>query len=102
MAVTMDLNLVRKQCRIDTTAEDDLLQGYVDAALAHVQQHCDRELVEGEPLNETQMNLTPDVQQAALLLIAHWAANREAVVTGEVPAAIQFGFERLLLYRKAF
>ncbi len=102
MAVTLDLALVRKQCNIVADVADELLQQYVAAALAHIEQHCDRKLVEGEPVGPDQLKLEPDVVQAALLLVGHWVSNREAVIVGEVSTEIQFGVERLLWYRKAF
>ncbi|OBU48525.1 head-tail connector protein [Stenotrophomonas maltophilia] len=102
MAVTLDLDLVRKQCNIVADVDDVLLQQYVAAALAHIEQHCDRKLVEGEPAGPDEMNLAPDVVQAALLLVGHWVANREAVVIGDVSNDVQFGVDRLLWYRKSF
>ncbi len=47
MAITLDLALVREQCRVVDEISDALLQTYIDAALVHVQMHCDRRLVEG-------------------------------------------------------
>ena len=96
---------VKLQARIDQDAEDDLIKGYVDAALAHVEQHCDRTLVvpvPGVEMTPDQMELTADVWQAVYLLVAHWYANREAVVTGTIATELPLGFERLLWYRKRF
>ena len=95
----IDLPLVKTHLRVDHDAEDALIQGYLDAALAHVEQHCDRVLVDAPALPE-EMGLTKDVQQAILLLVGHWYANREAVASGltEVPLAVG----RLLWYRKRF
>ncbi len=100
MAVTLDLGLVREQCRVTDEISNQLLQQYVDAALAFVEMECDRTLVEGEPVDDGQMSLTPDLQQAALLLVGHWAENRSAV--GEVTAEVSLGVSRLLRYRKAY
>lgn len=102
MAITLDLGLVREQCRIDDEVSDQLLQSYVDAALSHVQMHCDRVLVEGEIAGPEEMGFTTDVQQAVLLLVGHWAANREAVVTGTISTAVDLGVASLLWYRKRF
>jgi len=102
MAITLDLDLVREQCRVVDEVSDDLLQSYVDAALAHVEMHCDRALVEGDPMGPEEMGLTADVRQAVLLLVAHWATNREAVVTGTTSAAVELGVASLLWYRKRF
>lgn len=100
MAITLDLALVREQCRIVDEISDALLQSYVDAALAHVQMHCDRTLVEGDPSSEGEMALTADVRQAVLLMVGNWAENRSAV--GELTSEIALGVSRLLWYRKRF
>lgn len=97
----IDLALIKQQLRVQHDLEDDLLDSYLKSAVAHVEQHCDRKIVEA-PGSEDEMAMTPDVTQSILLLIGHWYANREAVVTGAVPSAIQLGVDRLLWYRKRF
>lgn len=99
------LEQVKQHLRIDDDADDGLLKGYVEAAMVHVEQHCDRTLVVAVPgveLPPEQMELTADVWQAVMLLVAHWYATREAVVTGTIATPVQLGFERLLWYRKRF
>ncbi|KNC16733.1 MULTISPECIES: head-tail connector protein [Pseudomonas] len=96
------LALVKTHLRVDGVEEDQLIEGYMAAALAHVEQHCDRVLVEGVPVLPDQMALTKDVQQAVLLLVGHWYANREAVVIGGAPAEVPLAVDRLLWYRKKF
>lgn len=96
----IELSLVKLHLRVDGDEEDALIEGYLNAALAHVEQHCDRVLVEGVPVLPDQMALTKDVQQAALLLVGHWYANREAVASGLVEVPLAVG--RLLWYRKKF
>ena len=72
----MDLALVKQQIRVDHDDEDLLIQSYIDAAKAHIEQHCDRKIVNGEPQSDKEMAVTPDVQQALLLLVGHWYAHR--------------------------
>lgn len=100
MDVALDLALVREQCRIVDEVSDLLLQSYVDAAVIHVQMHCDRTLVEGNPMSDDQMAFTADVRQAVLLMVGHWAENRGAA--GELSTEIALGVSRLLWYRKRF
>lgn len=101
--LTFDLDVLRDQLRASVDeAPDSLLQGYVDAAVAHVEQHCDRKIVEGEPADESEMAFTADVAQAVRLLVGHWYANREAVIVGQTNAQLELGVERLLQYRKRF
>lgn len=96
----IELSLVKMHLRVDGDDEDALIQGYLDGALAHVEQHCDRTLVDTDPVLPVEMALTKDVRQAVLLLVGHWYANREAVGVAltEVPLAV----DRLLWYRKRF
>ena len=103
MVDPFDFAILREQLRASADeASDALLQGYVDAAKAHVEQHCDRKIVDGAPANDGEMSLTADVVQAVRLLVGHWFANREGVVVGQVNAQLELGVERLLQYRKRF
>lgn len=98
----IELDLVKTHLRVDGVEEDPLIQSYLDAALAHVEQHCDRVLVDADPVLPAEMALTRDVQQAVLLLVGHWYANREAVVISGSPAEVPLAVGRLLWYRKRF
>ncbi|WP_347911374.1 head-tail connector protein [Pseudomonas grandcourensis] len=98
----LDLARVKLHLRVDGDEEDSIITGYLDAAKAHVAMHCDRVLVEATPVEPEEMGLTPDVEQAILLLVGHWYANREAVVIGTISSAVPLAVERLLWYRKRF
>lgn len=98
----IDLALVKQHLRVEFDDEDLLIQGYIDSALAHVEQHCDRKIVLVDPEGPDQMLLTKDIEQAVLLLVGHWYANREAVVVGSITSAMPLAVERLLWYRKQF
>lgn len=98
----IELSRVKLHLRVDHDEEDALIQGYLGAAQAHVEQHCDRTLVEANPTGPEQMLLTKDVEHAILLLVGHWYANREAVVVGVAPSAVPLAVDRLLWYRKRF
>lgn len=101
----IDLPTVKMHLRVDGDEEDALIGGYVAAAKAHVEQHCDRKLVDTDPVEPDEMGLTRDVEQAILLLVGHWYANREAVVVGASgtgATAMPLAVDRLLWYRKRF
>lgn len=98
----IDLARVKLHLKLDGDEEDLLVAGYVEAAKSHVAMHCDRELVDTVPTGPEQMGFTPDVEQAVLLLVGHWYANREAVVTGVTSTAVSLAVDRLLWYRKRF
>lgn len=97
----LELATVKMHLRVDGDEEDALIGGYVAAAKAHVEQHCDRKLVETDPVEPEEMGLTGDVEQAVLLLVGHWYANREAV-TAAAANVMPLAVERLLWYRKKF
>lgn len=94
----IDLARVKSHLKVDDDEQDSLIAGYFEAAKSHVAMHCDRELVETAPVEPAQMGLTPDVEQAILLMVGHWYANREDAAVGVVPTAV----DRLLWYRKQF
>lgn len=98
----LDMTTVKMHLRVDGDEEDALIGGYLEAAKAHVEQHCDRQLVNADPVEPEQMGLTRDVEQAILLLVGHWYSNREAVVVGGAPSAVPLAVDRLLWYRKRF
>lgn len=98
----LDLARVKLHLRVDGDEEDQVITGYVEAAKSHVAMHCDRVLVEADPAGPEEMGLTPDVEQAILLLVGHWYANREAVVIGASASDIPLAVDRLLWYRKRF
>ncbi len=96
------LTRIKLQAKVDNDVEDELIKGYVESALFHVEQHCDVELVESDPTEPNQLAIAPDIWQAVYLLVAHWYANREAVALGTIATTIPLGVERLLWYRKRF
>lgn len=98
----MNIDLVRAHLRVDfEPSETELLQHLINAAKVHVEQHCDRVIVD-EPSDESEMAMSDDVKHAMLLLIGHWYSNRESVVVGAPSAEVQLGVERLLKYRKRY
>lgn len=80
----IDLDTVKSHLRVDGEEEDGLIQGYTDAALSTFEQWTNRKLIaEGEALPDPAGNalvMTKAIGQGALMLIAHWYANREAVI----------------------
>ena len=97
----LDLPRIKAHLRVEHADEDGLIEGYKAAALAYIEQYCDRKIVDA-PASSSEMALTPDIEQAALLLIGHWFANREAVVIGTISTAVPVAVESLLWTRRAF
>lgn len=86
----IDLALVKTHLRVDYDDEDELIQGYTDAAFSAFETWTNRTLVgPGDALPDPIGNalaLSKSIQQGALLLIGHWYSNRETVVVGTITA----------------
>jgi uncharacterized phage protein (predicted DNA packaging) len=97
----LDLQRIKAHLRVEHTDEDGLIDGYKAAALVYIEQHCDRKIVDA-PSTPSEMALTSDLEQAALLLIGHWYTSREAVVVGVIAATVPLAVDSLLWTRRAF
>ena len=86
----LDIMLLKKQVRADDFYQDDLyLQHLLDAATETIVTYTNREKAE---LVDDEGNLPKMLQQAVLMLAAHWYNQRESVSTvvmHEVPDSIQ-------------
>lgn len=80
------LEQVKHQCRIDHDDEDELLESYMAAAYDYVERFTSVENIEPSPA----------INQACLMLVAHWYANREATANNMVVAKTPFGVDFLL------
>lgn len=89
----VDIDLIKKHCRADDFTEDDeLLTFYGKAATDYVIQATRRTAAELQAMGDGGNAYPLPLQQAALLIIAHWYNQREAVAPGgmqEVPYAAQ-------------
>ncbi|MEE3636610.1 head-tail connector protein [Pseudomonas sp. AL 58] len=88
----IDLATVKAHLRVTHDAEDDLIQGYTDAALSTFELWTNRELIEEggalpDPVGKA-LVITKSIRQGALLLIGHWYASRESVVIGTITAEL--------------
>jgi uncharacterized phiE125 gp8 family phage protein len=91
MANVVSLELFKKQCNADDfTADDTLLQHYLNAAEKHVIRYTHRTR---EELDEMGGGEFPDeLKQAVLLIGAHWYNQRESDAQAQfhsVPNALQ-------------
>lgn len=86
----IQIETLRLQCEIDHEDHDMLLRQYCQAALDYCLFTCD------EPLIDTAEKVPARLIQATLMLVAHWFANREAVVTGTITTQVPLAVESLL------
>ena len=90
LADLLSLDLIKKHLRVDSSAEDDLIELYAESALAWALWYCDNsKLVEAA-------DFPASFKSAMLLLIGHSYANREAVVVGTITAEVPMAVESLL------
>ena len=95
----IDIDAVKYQCRIEHDDEDLLLDGYIQSSYDHVSAWLGRKLYEQDaPSNDkTGLIINASVNQACLMLIAHWYANREAVADNMANLAVMpLGVQALL------
>ena len=98
-ASKITLDDVKYKCRIDHDAEDTLLNLYINASYRAVEKFTDKTLVFDEIPTDSDKErcilLSDDINQACLMLIAHWYANRETVMANmvnvaQMPYAVDF------------
>lgn len=86
MSVT--LAQAKQHAVVEHNDDDVLIQGYIDAARGHVTDHLRRDLDAEFP-----SGWPVQINQAVLMLVAHWYAHREAVSgtgeMGEIPLAVR-------------
>ena len=91
----LELPIVKAHLRVDHDGEDELIQGYTDAALSAFETWTNRKLIDAdEALPDPVGNalvISKSIRQGALLLIGTWYNSRESVVVGvsaiELPMA---------------
>ena len=76
-------------------ADDMLLQGYIDAAEAHVANHLRKDMAVSYPAG-----WPADVVQVVRMLVAHWYGQRS--LTSDEVDELPFGYHALLAPHRSF
>lgn len=99
----LELDIIKQQVRLDLDfdADDTLLDTYAGAAKRYVERYTDRKLYAttseaGYADDPDALLLDDDITVAMLLLIGHWYANRESVVTGTITAELPMAVHSFL------
>ncbi|EGT5184270.1 phage gp6-like head-tail connector protein [Cronobacter sakazakii] len=94
---------VKLHCRIDSdsTEEDEWIAARIKAAVRYVENYTRRKLFESSDdtaylAEPYRLLYTEDIETAMLMLIAHWYANREAVVTNGSSTTVDLAVESFL------
>lgn len=95
MADFVTLMDAKAHCRVDSDDEDALIDGYLKTAIAMVSGANSATGVDvaALPLGSPKRDIA---KQAALMLISHWYANREAVLVGETAMNTPISVEMLI------
>lgn len=97
----IELAIVKSHLRVDHDDEDDLIQGYTDAAFSAFETWTNRKLIDPlEALPDPVGNaliMSKAIKQGALLLIGHWYNSRETVVIGTISSELPMATNALWL-----
>lgn len=99
----LTVNQVKLHCRIDADSaeEDDWISARIKAVWRYVENYTRRTLYE-DPEDELYLAdpdallYGEDIETAMLMLIAHWYANREAVITSGSSSTVDLAVESFL------
>lgn len=91
--MALNFEWLKVQCNVVGNDDDQLLTRQLSAAQRHVERILgfafddETELPDGVP---------EDLEQAVLMLAAHWYENREQTITGTIIAEVPFGVMQIL------
>lgn len=101
----MNLARIKQHLRIDHADEDDYISELEKAARVFVARDLNRNVYDDAsttPVDDTfGIVLTPDLEQAMLLLIGHWYEHREAA-TDTAKAEVPIAYWRLVQHYRLY
>lgn len=95
----LDIELVKKHLVSVPGDDDDLIEAYMEASIFTFETWTNRKLVATDaelpdPVGNC-IVLNKSIEVGAMLLVGHWYANRETVVTGTIATALPMATESL-------
>jgi len=97
MALTTDDLYAHLNGVVDS--DEAMLSRLLAAAVAHVERQLGFKLTDTEQFPE---GSPADVEQAILMLAAHWYENREQTITGTIIANVPFGVDEILREHRSY
>ncbi|HEV7285920.1 MAG TPA: head-tail connector protein [Kaistia sp.] len=97
--MALDLTALKQHCNILDDADNDVLTRVLAAASAHVERQLGYKLTDTEQFPE---GAPADVEQAILMLAAHWFENREASIVGVTAQSVPFGFDEIIREHRSY
>jgi hypothetical protein len=98
MADYLTLELAKEQCNVDFDDDDTFITRLLDVTEAAVANELEEDL---ENL-EVESTLPPDLIHAMYLLLAHFYANREALIIGVGATIVPLAYKMLILPFKTY
>jgi len=97
--MTIDVDALRTHLNITGTDDDAVLARLLSAAASHVEAQLGFAVDDADEFPEG----TPaDVDQAVLMLAAHWYENREGSIVGMSIASVPYGVAEVLANRRRY
>lgn len=93
MADYLTLELAKQQCNVDFDDDDTLITRLLDVTEAAVANELEEDLADLEVESE----LPADLIHAMYLLLAHFYANREAIIIGVGTTVVPLAYKMLIL-----
>ena len=94
-----DLTALKEHCNVLGDDDNAVLGRLLDAAKAHTERQLGFKLTDTEQFPE---GPPADIEQAVLMLAAHWFENREASIVGVSAQPIPFGFDEIIREHRGY
>ncbi len=86
--MAVDLDAAKQHLNITFDSDDAVIQRFLDAAKSFLSAQIG--------YNTINLSTDPQVDQATLMLTAHYYANREATLVGVSAAVVPFGVQEII------
>lgn len=97
--MALDLSALKAHTNVTDTADEAVLTRMLAAAKAHTARQLGFALDDEDEFPDG----TPDdVEQAVLMLAAHWYENREASIVGVSAQSVPFGYAEIIAERRNY
>jgi hypothetical protein len=98
MADYLTLEIAKQQCNVDNTNDDEIITRLLDVVETAVANELEEDLAD----LEIESDLPADLIHAMYLLLAHFYANREALIIGVGANIVPLAYKMLILPYKNY
>lgn len=97
--MALDLTTLKAHCNVTEATDDAVLTRLLAAATAHFEQQVGYVLDDEDELPD---GVPADIEQAVLMIAAHWYENREATLVGVVAQELPIGVADVIRNRRVY